>query len=120
MSSDDPDRTRIAPRDSLMGTVIASRYRLELRIAQGGFGAIYRALDLHTGQDCALKVLHPNLTRDPAVIARFRREGAALRQLRDPHTVTAYDVGETRDGELYIAMEILEGESLFTRMRRVR
>jgi eukaryotic-like serine/threonine-protein kinase len=109
---DDDDRTKVAVVDPWMGQIVAGRYRLELRIAAGGFGAIYRALDLATDRDLAIKLLHPTLTSDPAVIARFRREGAALATLRDPHTVIAYDVGETAEGALYIAMELLQGESV--------
>jgi len=111
---EDPDRTKVALVDPWMGTLVAGRYRLELRIAAGGFGAIYRAHDLATDGDVALKLLHPSLASDPAVIARFRREGAALARLRDPHTVIAYDVGETDDGMLFIAMELLQGDSLYT------
>jgi serine/threonine-protein kinase len=113
MRPDDPDRTKVALLDPLVGKVIAGRYRIELNIAAGGFGTIFRALDLESGRDVAIKLLHPKLTSDPAVIARFRREGAALGRLRDPHTVTAYDMGTTSDGALYIAMELLQGESLY-------
>ena len=113
MISDDPEPTKVAILDPMVGIVIAERYRLELRIAAGGFGAIYRATDLDSGRDAAVKLLHPTLTSDRAVVARFQREGATLAQLHDPHTVTAYEVGETDDGALYIAMELLLGESLF-------
>jgi len=118
MKPTDLDRTKVELLDPLIGQVIAGRYRIELKIASGGFGAIYRALDLRADRDLALKLLHPRLANDPAVIARFRREGAALRALRNPHTVTAYDVGETRDGLLYIAMELLEGESLYDHFKK--
>ena len=103
----------------MIGVVIAGRYRLELKIASGGFGAIYRALDLRGDRDLALKLLHPRLAMDGAVIARFRREGAALSKLRNAHTVRAFDVGETPDGILYIAMELLEGESLYDHFREL-
>jgi serine/threonine-protein kinase len=116
--SPDLERTKIEVFDPMKGAVIAERYRIELKIASGGFGAIYRALDLLDDRDVALKLLHPRLASDPAVIARFRREGAALRALKNPHTVTAFDVGETRDGMLFIAMELLEGESLFDHFRK--
>jgi len=111
--SDDPDRTRVAVLDPLVGRIIAKHYRIEIGIAAGGFGAIYRALDLRNDHDVALKLLHANLTQDPKVVARFRREGGTLQQLRDPHTVKAYEVGETDDGGLYIAMELLTGENLY-------
>ena len=119
MTSDDPDRTKVALLDPLVGTVVARRYRLEIHIAAGGFGAIYRALDLETGRDVAIKLLHQKLTNDRAAVARFRREGEALAQLRDPHTVTAYDVGETAEGALYIAMELLQGESLYSTYKQL-
>ncbi len=110
---DDPDRTRIAILDPLVGQVIGQHYRIELGIAAGGFGAIYRAVDLRNDRDVAIKVLHPNLTQDPAVLARFRREGSALSQLHDPHTISAYETGEMEDGTLFIVMELLEGENLY-------
>jgi serine/threonine-protein kinase len=116
---DDPDRTKVALLDPLLGSVVAGRYRLELRIAAGGFGAIYRALDLKADRDVAIKLLHARLASDRNVVARFRREGAALARLRDPHTVTAYEVGETADGSLFIAMELLQGENLHDHFRQV-
>jgi serine/threonine-protein kinase len=117
MNDTDLDRTRAVPVDPLLGAVIADRYRLDGRLAIGGFGAIYHATDLELGRDVALKILHANHAEDPAVAARFRREGAALASLRDPHTVTAYEFGEARDGTLFIAMEVLHGESLHEQLR---
>jgi serine/threonine protein kinase len=117
--SDDPDRTRVAIVDPLVGTIVATHYRIELGIAAGGFGAIYRALDLRDERDVAIKLLHPNLTQSPAVVARFRREGEALQQLHDPHTVTAIEVGEMDDGTLYIVMELLQGENLYETFKQL-
>jgi serine/threonine-protein kinase len=102
---------------SLVGTVLAQRYRIDWLVASGGFGAIYRAADLIDRRDVALKVLHARLTRHEDVVARFRREAAVLVHLHSPHTVTAYDFGEADDGTLYIAMELLQGESLLERYR---
>ncbi|HEY0484195.1 MAG TPA: protein kinase [Kofleriaceae bacterium] len=78
---------------------------------------IYRATHIKSGHELALKVLHANLTGDPGVVARFRREGAALTRLRDPHTITAYELGESPEGRLYIVMELLHGQSLYERFR---
>ena len=111
----DPDRTRVAIVDPLVGTVIDRRYRVEFRLAAGGFGSIYRARHVISNREIALKVLHTELATRADVVARFRREGEALRSLRDPHTVKAFDFGETPDGLLYIAMELLQGESLYER-----
>ena len=117
--SDDPDRTRVSIVDPLVGTIVATHYRIELGIAAGGFGAIYRAVDLRDERDVAIKLLHPNLTQSPAVVARFRREGEALQQLHDPHTVTAIEVGEMDDGTLYIVMELLQGENLYETFKQL-
>src|SRR3954471_17512999 len=111
------ERTIIERRDALIGEIFDRRFRIEARIAAGGFGAIYRATHIRSGQALALKILHANLTHDAGVVARFRREGAALTRLRDPHTITAYELGEAPDGMLYIVMELLRGESLYERFR---
>jgi tRNA A-37 threonylcarbamoyl transferase component Bud32 len=114
---DSKERTVVGRRDPLLGTLFDGRFRVDAKIAAGGFGAIYRATHLKSGHEFALKVLHANLTHDARVVARFRREGVALTRLRDPHTITAYELGETPDGTLYIVMELLHGESLYERFR---
>jgi serine/threonine protein kinase len=112
------DRTMVERIDPLMGTVLDKRYRIDFRLAAGGFGAIYRATHIETGQQYALKVLHAELaTSDARVIARFRREGATLAQLKSPNTISAYELGEAPDGSLYIVMELLHGESLYEQFR---
>ena len=80
---------------------------------RGGFGAVYRASDRQIPRhQVALKLLHPEMTKDENLVARFRREGMVLCNLRDAHTITTYDFDQTPDGTLYIAMELLEGKSL--------
>jgi eukaryotic-like serine/threonine-protein kinase len=111
------ERTVVDRRDAMIGQTFDRRFQIDARIAAGGFGAIYRATHIKSGHQLALKVLHRNLTGDPGVVARFRREGAALTRLRDPHTITAYELGESADGTLYIVMELLRGESLYDRFR---
>jgi serine/threonine-protein kinase len=111
------ERTVVQRLDPLLGEMFDRRFRIEAKIAAGGFGAIYRATHIKSGHQFALKILHSNLTNDPGVVARFRREGAALTLLRDPHTITAYELGESDDGTLYIVMELLRGESLYERFR---
>jgi len=117
MRSNDPDQTRVAVVDPLVGQVLDRRYRIEFRLAAGGFGAIYRAQHVINRRHVALKVLHANLAREPDVVARFRREATALAQLRSPHSIVAFERGETEDGIMYIAMELLQGESLYERYR---
>jgi serine/threonine protein kinase len=115
--SRDQNDTRIDRVDPMLGVVLDGKYRLDVRIASGGFGAIYQASHVETGVDLAVKVVHARLASDPGIAARFRREGEALTTLRSPHTVTAYELGETEDGVLYMAMELLQGETLYHRLR---
>jgi serine/threonine-protein kinase len=114
-----PDRQHIRATsvDPLVGTVLDRRYHIDERLAAGGYGAIYRATHVTDQRPVALKVLHTSLASEADVVARFRREAQALGALRDPHTIRALDFGETRDGMLYIAMELLQGESLFEQFR---
>ena len=94
--------------DRLVGTVLDARYQISHKLAEGGFGAIYRATDLTTGHDVALKMLHRELHADASIVTRFRREATVLARLRDPHTIRML---EARDE--YIVLELLHGESLY-------
>jgi eukaryotic-like serine/threonine-protein kinase len=98
--------------DPFIGQVLNNRFRIESKIGEGGFGAVYRGTQTATGRKVALKLLHPEMTADDNLVARFRREGLVLCNLRDAHTITTYDFDQTPDGTLYIAMELLEGKSL--------
>jgi serine/threonine protein kinase len=98
--------------DPAIGRIIGNRYRVIERVGTGTLGAIYRAEQLNVGRKLALKLLVPDVMRDPTVIERFRQEGAVLSQLRCQHTVTTYEVGAEPDGTLYIAMEHSPGRRL--------
>jgi len=98
--------------DGLVGRTLNNRYRVERKIGEGGFGAVFEGKQLATGRPVALKILHPHSVADATVVARFRREAEACSQLRNPHTVTIYDFDQTEDGTLYLAMELVRGESL--------
>jgi serine/threonine protein kinase len=113
----DADRTVIEPFDPRLGMVLAERYRLLHKIAAGGFGAVYVASDLVSNHDVAVKLLHPALAADENIAARFRREVEALTSLKSPHTVAALDAGEAPDGTPYLVMELLTGESVYSRYR---
>jgi serine/threonine-protein kinase len=98
--------------DPLLGQVLNGRYLIELKIGKGGFGAVYRGLEQGSNRPVALKLLHPTLTRDTNLVARFKREGEVACNLRHPNTITTYEFTQTREGVLYIAMELLTGRSL--------
>ncbi|MGE0550045.1 MAG: protein kinase [Kofleriaceae bacterium] len=105
-------KTRSQMDDLFLNSVLNNRFKIESKIGEGGFGSVYRGTQLATGRKVALKLLHPEMTKDENLVARFRREGMVLCNLRDAHTITTYDFDRTPDGTLYIAMELLEGKSL--------
>ncbi len=95
---------------SLVGRTLA-HYRINTAIGAGGMGEVYRATDAKLGREVALKVLPPDMARDPERLARFQREARALAALNHPHIVTIYSVEEF-DGVHFLTMELVEGESL--------
>lgn len=107
-----PGRSPSKPADPYLGQVLNNRFKIESKIGEGGFGAVYRGTQLGTTRKVAIKLLHPEMTKDTNLVLRFRREGLVLCNLRDAHTITTYDFDQTPDGTLYIAMELLEGKSL--------
>src|SRR5688572_24564446 len=74
-------------------------------------GEVYRATDTKLGRAIALKVLPPDMARNPERLARFQREARAIAALNHPHIVTIYSVDEV-DGIHFLTMELIEGESL--------
>jgi serine/threonine-protein kinase len=104
----------VAGQKSLIGEVVGGRYRIVGLIGEGGMGVVYKA-EQKLGsaiRPVAVKTLHTELSRDPAVTARFHREVGTVAQLEHPNTVKVYDFGSTADGALYIAMEFLDGHAL--------
>jgi len=95
-----------------VGDDVAGLYRVVRRIGRGGFGAVYHACRLGTGVDCALKILDPQLATDPVQSERFRREALLASSLSHPNTIRLHDYGKTSTGLMYMAMELLEGQSL--------
>jgi serine/threonine-protein kinase len=104
--------------DPRYGRVVAGRYTIVGRIGSGASGTVYRATEEPSGRDIALKILHPDRAVDADARARFLREARTMSRLSSPHTVKVIDFGEAEGGDLFIAMELLEGESLADRLRR--
>ncbi len=104
--------------ESLLGSVIDGRYRLTGHIATGGMGAVFRAEHVLMKSALALKVLRPDLTASSEIAERFRREAEIAASLRHENIVRVTDFGRSPEGYLFLAMELLEGESLFERLRR--
>jgi hypothetical protein len=104
----------------LVGKEVGPRRRYALRglIAQGGFGAVYRAWDSSLQREVALKLMIPTLIHEPAFVERFRREAVAVARLRHPHILEVYDFGQESDGLLYLVMPLIEGGTLKDRFVR--
>jgi serine/threonine protein kinase len=106
-------------KDPLIGSVVNRSYVVLSKLGEGGMGVVYKALQQRLERQVALKVLGPRFGGDVKASERFRHEARAVSQLTNPHTVTVYDFGSTEDGTLYLAMQLLKGESLRERMARL-
>jgi eukaryotic-like serine/threonine-protein kinase len=87
------------------------RYQILDKIGEGAMGVVYRARDNAIGRVVALKMLSAELGAEEELNQRFQREAEAIGRLSHPNIVTVYDLGQT-DGQLYMAMELLEGEDV--------
>jgi serine/threonine-protein kinase len=94
------------------GTTLLGKYRVIREVGRGGMAAVYEAEQLSLGKKVALKVLAAELAASNVVIERFFREARAAASVKSPHIVDVYDSGRLEDGRPFIAMEMLDGESL--------
>jgi serine/threonine protein kinase len=96
-----------------IGDLLDGRYRVQGVIATGGMGVILRAEQLPMKRPVAIKLLHPHIAAaDPEIVNRFAREVQLAKQLNHPNTIRLYDFGESEQGLVYVAMELLDGMDL--------
>ncbi|HSR99138.1 MAG TPA: serine/threonine-protein kinase [Kofleriaceae bacterium] len=103
MPSDRVDRT---------GQVIGQRFHIDALIGHGAMADVYRARDLETGGDIALKILKRSLAGDPAIQQRFAREADVQAKLRHPNVAALHATGVTEYDEPYLVVELLRGKTL--------
>lgn len=117
--SDDSERTIIAPRtNARLGTTLNGIYQIESLIGVGGMGEVYRGRAMQTGDAVAIKMIRPDMARDEAVIALFRREAAALHNLYNEAIVRYYVFAIDPASETpYLAMEFVDGQPLADRIK---
>ncbi len=97
------------------GSVIG-RYRIAEQLGRGGMGTVYRARDTRLDRDVALKFLYPNVTGEDDEGARLLAEARAVAALQHPNICVIHEIGETAQGQQFIAMALCEGETLKKRL----
>ena len=116
------DDTDFCPKDGTAveqkAKIVAGRYVLKATIGLGNMGTVHRAVQLPIGREVAVKLLHPDLVRNPEMVARFEQEALAASTVDHQNAITIYDCGRSEDGQVYIAMEYLDGENLATLLHR--
>jgi eukaryotic-like serine/threonine-protein kinase len=95
-------------------------YRILDKIGEGGMGAVYLAEHTLLGRRAAIKVLLPSFSADQAIVRRFFNEARAVTRIADPGIVQVFDFGIHTDNSAFIVMELLEGETMSRRQKRVR
>jgi serine/threonine-protein kinase len=98
--------------DQLLGRVFRSRYRIDAKLGEGGFGTVFTAVEIETDQDVVVKVLHPAHGREMSVSQGFFNEARACMALDSPFIVRMTDFGHTEDGLLFCVMDQLLGRAL--------
>jgi serine/threonine-protein kinase len=99
-----------------VGALVDGRYRIKRPLGQGGMGAVFEALRLADGSRFAIKVIASHY--GPKAIARLAREAESALKVNSPHVVAMRDIGTTSDGHLFIAMDLVEGNSLADELGR--
>jgi serine/threonine protein kinase len=98
--------------DSLIGTTLAGKYRIDERLNEGGMGTVYRGTHVLMEKTVAIKVLRPALAADEKIVARFSREARAASRISHPNALSVTDFGEDENGNVFLVMEFLSGKTL--------
>ncbi|MDZ4833257.1 MAG: serine/threonine-protein kinase [Candidatus Melainabacteria bacterium] len=107
-----------ADYDPLVGTVIAAKYEIHALCGQGGMGSVYKAQHFDLKRFVAVKVLHKHLLSHQGISDRFRLSAQAAHALRHPNLVSVTDFGYTQEGQFYLAMDFIQGETLAYKLKR--
>ncbi len=99
-----------------IGDTIDGKYKIVSLLGEGGMGAVYEGENLRIHRKVAIKILHSNVAQSADAVQRFEREAQAAGRIGSDHIVEVLDLGELPDGDRYMVMEFLEGQSLSERI----
>jgi serine/threonine protein kinase len=99
------------------GTLVDQKYLVGRLVGEGGMGVVYEGTNIRLGRKVAIKVMHSHLTMDRDLVMRFEREAKAAGKIGSSHIADVLDMGDLPDGDRYMVMEFLEGESLHARIK---
>ncbi|HTJ81719.1 MAG TPA: protein kinase, partial [Polyangiaceae bacterium] len=106
------DDVAMARAESLVGTVVADRYRIHNVLAMGGMGAVFTGEHIHMRKRVAIKVLHPDTEGLPGLVSRFEREAIVGAHVEHKNIASARDFGRMADGSYYLVLEFVRGTTL--------
>jgi len=102
-----------------IGTLVGGRYEVRRLLGEGGFSSVFAAMHNVTGREVALKLLHPHLVTTEQITERFLMEARAMAKIAHDGIVQVLDAGRDPDGTVFIALELLNGESLESTLDRI-
>ncbi len=112
----DATQDRVSPMGpttaGIIGQEILGQYRVISKLGRGGMGTVFLAEQPGMNRQVAIKVLHAEVSAEPDAARRFQVEAEAAARLASPHIVSVYNFGRLESGELYLAMEFLQGRTL--------
>lgn len=103
-----------------VGDVLLGKYRILRRIGLGGMGSVWEAVHEQIGKRVAVKILHPDMSLKPDLVARFTREARAAGAIGHSSIIDVYDIGTSDEGAPCLVMECLKGQNLAQVLKRVR
>src|SRR6185503_7473461 len=99
------------------GDVVDGKYRIVRLIGEGGMGAVYEGENIRIHRTVAIKVLHAGVAENQDAVQRFEREAQAAGRIGSEHIVEVLDLGNLADGDRYMVMEFMDGDSLSARIQ---
>ncbi|MEC9071758.1 MAG: serine/threonine-protein kinase, partial [Myxococcota bacterium] len=101
-----------------IGQKIEDKYEIKALLGAGGMGGVYRAYQTSMDREVAIKLIHRSFSDDGTAVRRFLQEAKGASRLNHPNIITLFEFGQTKDRELYLVMELLEGDTLEKLVRR--